>query len=368
VARRGDKTAPPRLSRLSGASDPQSMATWAERYIEWLRVKHYSEQTAVNHESALALFIAWCELRGVSRPAEVTKPIIERYQRHLFHLRVRDKPLTAWTQKARLSAVKSYFKWLTRQNVLLFNPASELEMPKVVATLPKHILSADEVETVLAGADVDDALGLRDRAILEVLYSTAIRRGELIALTVFDLDARRGTLLIRHGKGQKSRVVPIGERAAAWVDKYVREVRQDLVCGIDEGTLFLTHAGESLTSVRLTQMVRRRVLAAGLGKQGSCHLFRHTAATLMLEGGADIRFIQALLGHASVATTQIYTQVSIKKLQAVHRATHPGATLERKRVDEEQAEEGEQSAGDLDSLLAAELDDEGDAEDEPPRA
>jgi integrase/recombinase XerD len=300
-------------------------------------------------------------MRGVSRPQEVTKPILERYQRHLFHARVRDKPLSAWTQKARLNPLKSYFKWLTKQNVLLFNPASELEMPKVVSTLPKHILSADEVESVMALADVNDTLGLRDRAILEVLYSTGIRRCELIALNVFDLDARRGTLLIRHGKGQKSRVVPIGERACAWVEKYLAEVRPELVCGIDEGILFLTHAGESLTPVRLTQMVRRRVLAAGLGKKGSCHLFRHTAATLMLEGGADIRFIQALLGHASVATTQIYTQVSIKKLQAVHRATHPGATLERAARADDEA--GADDADEL-SLLAADREDEGDTEGE----
>ncbi len=333
------------------------MVTWAERYVEWLRVRNYSELTAINHESALALFIGWCEARAVSLPQQVTKPILERYQRHLFHLRERGKPLTAWTQKARLGALKSYFKWLTKQNVLLYNPASELEMPKVVATLPRHILTADEVESVMMVPDVREALGLRDRAILEVLYSTGIRRSELISLTVFDLDAGRGTLLIRHGKGQKSRVVPIGERACAWVQKYLHEVRPELVCGVDEGFLFLTHAGQSFTPVRITQMVRRRVKAAQLDKVGSCHLFRHTAATLMLEGGADIRYIQALLGHASVATTQIYTQVSIKKLQAVHRATHPGATNERR---ERPGEEGDEE---LVSLLVAAADEE-DAEPE----
>ena len=135
--------------------------------------------------------------------------------------------------------------------------------------------------------------------------------------------------MIRQGKGKKDRMIPIGDRAIAWCEKYVREVRPGLVVPPDKGTLFLTYTGDSFTPNRLSQRVRDYVTAADIGKKGSCHLFRHTAATLMLEGGADIRFIQQLLGHADLSTTQIYTQVSIRQLKQIHEATHP-ARLNRK--------------------------------------
>jgi integrase/recombinase XerD len=170
---------------------------------------------------------------------------------------------------------------------------------------------------------------VRDRSLLETLYSTGIRRMEAVRLGVFDVDLPRGAMTVRQGKGRKDRVVPMGARAAAWVEKYVQEVRPLFVMEPDPGALFLTEDGDPITPSRLTQMVRRYVDRAELGKRGSCHLWRHTCATLMLENGADIRFIQEMLGHADLSTTQIYTQVSIKKLQETHAATHPGARLGR---------------------------------------
>jgi len=143
------------------------------------------------------------------------------------------------------------------------------------------------------------------------------------------LDQERGTLMVRQGKGKKDRMVPIGERAIAWLGRYLNEARPQLVLPPDPGTLFLTQEGEEISCHRLTQLVRGYVVAADMGKSGACHLFRHTCATLMLEGGADIRYIQEMLGHVELSTTQIYTQVSIRKLKAVHTLTHPGAKLER---------------------------------------
>lgn len=359
MGKRGTKSAP-KLSQLAGASERDSLASWAMRYLEWLRVKNYAAWTVSHREAYLVLLIGWCEERSVTYPQEVTKPILERYQRHLFHLRKADgKALTFRAQRARLVPVRAYFKWLTKQNVLLYNPASELELPRLEHRLPRHVLSISEVERVLHRPNLGDALGLRDRAILEVLYATGMRRGELIGLGVFDVDLERGTVLIRQGKGKKDRVVPLGERAGAWVEKYLYEIRPELVVA-DEGTLFVTNVGESFMPSRLTQLVRGYVKDAALGKSGSCHLFRHTAATLMLEGGADIRYIQALLGHAELSTTQIYTQVSIRKLQEVHRATHPGARLvsaatEASREDEASGAEAREA---LFSLLDAESEEE----------
>jgi integrase/recombinase XerD len=189
------------------------------------------------------------------------------------------------------------------------------------------VLTALEAEAVLRIPDVDDVLGLRDRAMLEVLYSTAVRRAELVSLRIYDLDRARGTLMVREGKGKRDRVVPMGERALLWVDKYLGESRPELVAAIDDGALFLANTGEALSLDHVSMLVRQYVDRADLGKRGACHLFRHTAATLMLENGADIRFIQQLLGHAKLDTTAIYTQVSIHKLKEVHALTHPGARL-----------------------------------------
>ncbi|MEO6575877.1 MAG: site-specific tyrosine recombinase XerC [Polyangiaceae bacterium] len=295
-----------------------------------MRVRHYSPRTLVTWQVIVTMFLTWCEARGVTRPAEVTRPILERYQRHLYlHRKANGKPLSFGTQKSRMIPIKSFFKWLTRQNVILSNPASELDLPRPERRLPRHVLSADEAERVLAQADVSDALGVRDRAILETLYSTGIRRMEVISLKLFDVDAERGTLSVRQGKGTKDRMVPIGERALAWVAKYLSEVRPELVFGPDEGTVFLTNAGEPLVPGYLTHRVKEYVDAAELGKRGSCHLFRHTMATVMLENGADVRFIQEMLGHANLNTTEIYTRVSIRKLKEIHAATHPSAKLKR---------------------------------------
>jgi integrase/recombinase XerD len=230
-----------------------------------------------------------------------------------------------------LLPVRAFFRWAARSNVVLYNPASEIELPKVEHRLPRPPLTAEEAEQVLAMPDLASPTGVRDRAMLEVFYSTGVRRSELAHLAVFDIDAARGTLLVRQGKGRKDRMVPIGQRALLWVARYLEETRPGLVAGSDDGTLFLTSDGTGFSPDRLTQIARGYVKASGVPKEGACHLFRHTMATLMLEGGADIRYIQAMLGHAELSTTQIYTQVSIRALQAVHEATHPGATNTRHR-------------------------------------
>ena len=305
-------------------SDPLGFAALRDNYLEALQVQNYSPRTIENRLSYLNAFVIWCEDRELKRPEEITKPILERYQKHLLHTKKRDgKPLSFRAQHARLVPLRAFFKWLCRQNILLSNPASDLVLPRLEKRLPKHVLSMKEVETVLNVPDVMTPQGVRDRAILEVLYSTGIRRSELAHLQLYDLDTERGTLMVRLGKGKKDRMVPIGERAIAWVERYCEDVRPLLVGLFDDNTLFLTHLGEAFTPNRLTQLVRETIQKADIGKSGSCHLFRHACATLMLENGADVRFIQAMLGHAKLETTEIYTHVSIRKLKAVHEMTHP---------------------------------------------
>lgn len=321
------------LPELPGKHDPDSLTADMERFLSNLAVRNYAPATLTDRRHGLGSFILWCAERGIERPSDVTKPILERYQRHLYYHRKSDgAPLSFRTQAQRLVPIRAWFKWLARENRILSNPASDLELPRPEKRLPALVLSADEAEAVLAMPDTGTALGLRDRAILELLYATAIRRGELVNLKLYDADYARAALIVRQGKGNKDRVVPIGERALSWLAAYRDQVRPGLVVGRDTGTLFLSRDGLPLDPKRLSEKVRGYVRDSGIGKPGSCHLLRHTAATLMLEGGADIRFIQAMLGHESLETTQIYTRVSAAKLAEIHAATHPGAKLVRERA------------------------------------
>jgi len=319
------RQSPRKLKRVVGdASDPQGMVALADAFLGALRVNNYTEQTIEGRRRYIGYFIAWCENRGVTRPNEVTRPVLERYRRWLYHHRKRDGgPMSFHGQRARLALVRAFFRWLARQNLILYNPASELEMPRLEKRLPRDVLTADEAERIINIPDTDTPVGMRDRAILETLYSTGIRRMELVNLALYDLDQLRRTLMVRLGKGHKDRFVPIGERAVLWVDKYLHESRPAFVMEPDGGALFITDRGDPFTNAHLTRMVRQYIDAAGVTKRGSCHIWRHTMATLMLENGCDIRFIQAMLGHSKLSTTAIYTQVSIRKLQEMHAATHP---------------------------------------------
>ena len=304
--------------------DPNGIAPYLDAHLEWLAVKGYADDTINRRDVGLRRFIEWTDERALTQPQDITKPILERYQRHLYYYRKPDgKPLTLGTQHSLLAPVKTFFKWLTQENHLLYNPASELMLPKQPKRLPLDILSVDEVESVLAMPDHTTPSGLRDRAILETLYSTGLRRMELPALKIHDIDLHRAIVVVREGKGRRDRVIPIGERALAWVEKYVTESRPKLLLHQHEEALFLNDYGEPLPRDMLARKVKHYMKQAGVKKTGSCHLFRHAMATHMLDNGADTRFIQAMLGHADLATTQIYTHVSIEKLREIHAATHP---------------------------------------------
>jgi len=306
-----------------------SLAAETLRYLQSLAVKNYSEGTIEGRKDSLKTFLLWSHDRDLHQPDEITKPILESYQRHLWRYRkTNGKPLGISTQRARLSTLRDLFKYLSKQNLILANPASEIELPRPEKRLPEQALSLNQVRKILNLPDICDPLGIRDRTILELFYSSGIRRSELTRLEVTDLNQERQTLQARKGKGNKDRVAPVGDRALHWLQKYLEESRPKLALSQDEKTLFLTSYGEGFNPDVLSRKVSKFIKQADLGRPGSCHLLRHTCATHMLEGGADIRFIQQLLGHEKLETTSIYTQVSIEQLKAVHARTPPAESKE----------------------------------------
>jgi integrase/recombinase XerD len=200
------------------------------------------------------------------------------------------------------------------------DPSRELILPRLPKRLPRRVPTVAEVETIIGAAGTESLPSIRDRAIMETLYSTGLRRMELARLKVADVSFDASTLLVRCGKGRRDRVVPLGAMARDWIERYL-EIRPRLLAGLDRGEVFLTDYGEPFRLNRLGDQIHRYVSRAGL--PGACHIFRHACATHMLENGADIRFIQAMLGHSQLSTTEIYTQVSISKLRQIHACTHP---------------------------------------------
>jgi integrase/recombinase XerD len=296
-----------------------------DAHLEYLALKHYSEATLRVRRFRIDMFVNWCTRHSISQPAELTRPVVEQYQAYLFHHHKKNgEPLSPSTQRSRLTSLGVWLKWMARQNIIQYNPVAELELPRPRYNLPQF-LSSEEAEAILHNVPVASPAGLRDRAILETLYSTGIRRCELLKLKIHDLDMHRGVIAIRGGKGNRDRMVPIGDRSLTWIREYLSRVRPLFATDGSDATVFLTTYGRPFTPNHLSALVREHVRAAAIPKHGACHLFRHTMATLMLEGGADIRFIQQMLGHAKLDTTQIYTHVSIPVLKIVHSQTHPAS-------------------------------------------
>jgi integrase/recombinase XerD len=298
-------------------------------YLLWMRVHNYAETTINCRRQHLRGFIRFCHGHGVEDAREVTFELLQRYQQHLFEHRKRNgRPLTFATQAQRLVPVCHLFSWLRRSGMLRVNPASDLLMPKPDRRLPEATLSSHEMTLLLAQPDLSRPLGLRDRAILELFYSCGLRRQELIDLAIRDVDFDRGTVFVRCGKGAKDRYIPIGERALFWLRLYLEVARPRLTNESQSERLFVSSVGTPICPDWLSRRLRRYLNAAGIHKNGSCHLIRHTVATLMLEGGADIRYVAEMLGHTRLETTQRYTRVSIDRLRVVHATTHPASGLD----------------------------------------
>jgi integrase/recombinase XerD len=298
-------------------------------YLMWMQVHNYAKTTIANRERYLGYFCVFTADRGVHTSQHVTFGLLDAFQQHLFLHRKHDgTPLTFGTQLQRLVPITQLFSWLRRDGRITTNPAADMNMPRPDRRLPEATLSAEEMTAVLATPNVGRPLGLRDRAVLELFYSCALRRNELISLRERDVDFGRGTIFVRSGKGAKDRYVPVGERALFRVRLDLDMVRPGFITDAFPDHLFVSSVGTPLCQDWLSRRVRAYIAAAGVHKRGSCHLVRQTVATLSFEGGADIRYVAEMLGHARLETTQRYTHVSIDRLRAVHATTHPAAGLD----------------------------------------
>ncbi|MFM0236419.1 site-specific tyrosine recombinase XerC [Paraburkholderia sediminicola] len=331
-----------------------ALMAYVHLYMDWLAMTGCTPATQRTHQRGLERFVRWFDTRGLSQPEEITRAVLETWQRHLYlHRKTDGQALAIRSQRSLLLSIKGLCQWLARQRYVQYNAGSELVLPRKPHALPKVVLSVAQVEALMGQPDLESVTGMRDRALLEVLYSTGMRRMEIAQLQLGDIDLETRTIAIRQGKGRRDRFVPMGERACAWVKRYLLEERTALVVGTEQWTLFLTDYGTAFTLGALSGIVTRYMRRAGIGK-GSCHALRHACATHMLDNGADVRFIQMLLGHADLTSTQIYTHVSIGKLREIHAATHPAGLGEQVR----EPDDGGESAASLLAAIEAEADDE----------
>lgn len=310
-----------------------SLQNLLSRHLGWMEQRHYSPKSLKKVRSNLMIFVQWCQQRELSAPQEITPTLLKHYQRFLY-LRQNEQGqrLSARYQWDQLSTLKRFFRWSHKEGFLLLDPATVLERPRLPKRLPRHLLSVEQIEKILQVPDLETPWGLRDRAMLEVFYAAAIRKSELLNLRSTDLERGKLLLLVRAGKGNKDRMVPLTARALGWIERYESSGREALrQPGGEQDALFLSQRGNRLSEAQLHRVIHSAIRAVLPDTEGSCHLFRHSVATLLLENGCDIRYIQEFLGHSHLSSTQIYTQVAQTSLKAAYRQYHPQLVEERQR-------------------------------------
>jgi integrase/recombinase XerD len=274
-----------------------------------------ARNTLDSYRRDLKQFAGWLEPQGLDLLA-VDQAAIQDYLAHRFRAKAR-----ASTAARLLSALKRFYRNAIRQNTIRIDPTLRIDSPKLPRPLPKTLTEAD-VESLLAAPALDQPLGLRDRAMLEVLYASGLRVSELVTLKVPQVSRDMGVVRVL-GKGSKERLVPLGEEALSWLERYLEEARPLLLGGRTSDDLFVTSRAEGMTRQAFWHLLRRYAVQAGIGKPVSPHTLRHAFATHLLNHGADLRVVQLLLGHSDISTTQIYTHVARERMKQLHAKHHP---------------------------------------------
>lgn len=282
--------------------------------------KRSSSNTLTSYQFDLEKYRMYCSLRGIRNPSDVTSAIAESFIRHLSKLGFATRSIARM-----LASLRGFHRFLLGEGLSPSDPTEMLVSPKRDKPLPT-VLSLDEVDTLLGTPDIKTPLGIRDRTILEILYATGSRVSELVMLNCRDIYTGEKLILIT-GKGDKQRFVPIGSSALRWIGRYERESRPLFARkNLSFDALILNSRGGRLTRKSVFDIIVRSAKQAGIGKTVHPHILRHTFATHLLEGGADLRAVQEMLGHVDISTTQIYTHVDREYLKEVHRTFHPRST------------------------------------------
>jgi integrase/recombinase XerD len=293
-------------------------------HLDALIAEGRSRHTVRNSRSALRDLAAFLTRLGVDNVEQLSHDTLMQFRRELSSRPTpKGTPLCPGSQREHIGKLRTFCRWLVEQDWLDVDPAKRIPNPRKARRLPKSIMDVGEVDRILARPDLTTAAGYRDRVILEVLYSTAIRREEAATLALNDVDTDGGYLTVRNGKNGKDRVVPIGASACGLLQAFIADIRPRWRGAGEAQQVFLTRFGHGMGAAAIWHVVKKHARAAGIRKSVSTHTFRHTCATQMARAGVPIRHLQELLGHESLETTQIYTQLAIADLKAAHRRFHP---------------------------------------------
>jgi site-specific recombinase XerD len=309
----------------------QKLELMRNRFLEYLQALNYSPLTLVNYSHDVELFLDWLVKNTVLNSiADVTASHLSQYQISLYQYEFDDpksvekKRLSVGAQSNKLAAMKRFFLWLWQEGVIVHNPSSSIQMPKQPKTLPKNILTRAEAKRLIEVIPTNTPIDIRNRAILEVMYATGIRRAELISLTIYDVDLQTGIVRIEHGKGDETRIVPLTENAKSALKLYLEESRPVFAVNPKNLNLFVSaNSGGKMDNADIGRIVREAAKNAGIKKHITPHTLRHSCATHLLKGKADIRQIQKLLGHRRLSSTEIYTHVELSDLAEVISRCHP---------------------------------------------
>jgi integrase/recombinase XerD len=318
----------------------QKLELLRRRFLEWLEAINYSPKTRINYARDVKRFLDWMAAEtsacGVS---EITSAHLQQYQLALYQQsqagEEEGRHLAVGTQACKLAAVKKFCEWLLGEQQIAHNPAAGLRSPRRPRTLPRNVLTPEEARALIESTPVGKPRDIRDRAMLEVLYSTGLRRAELIGLQIYDLDPAAATLRIEQGKGNWTRIVPLTSSALAALKLYLDEARPQWAQAAGQTHLFVsTRSGGPLDDADIVRIVQKAARRARIDKHVTPHTLRHSCATHLLAGQADIRQIQKLLGHRRLSSTEVYTHVEIGDLQEVIARCHP-----REQVNEQKKSE-----------------------------
>lgn len=298
-----------------------------------MKVKNYAASTRTGYGRELGKFFDYLRSKEITDIKRVTRDILTAYQLLLFEQK-EAKGLTTATVAVKIRAVKRFFEHLEASGQVLINPAEYLKEPKIETRLPRAVLTQDEARKILDRPDLGTLIGIRDRAVLEVFYSTGIRLEELINLTIFDCDLQGGLLRVNNGKFAKDRVIPLGKHAVRFLKEYIARVRPHYTKRNKQlRSLFVNRHGRPLSKQAVEIMVRTCAKQAGITKHVTPHVFRHTFATELVRNGADITAVQKMLGHKDLKHTHIYTKVAGLDVKKTHSLYHPRETTRELRAE-----------------------------------